>query len=188
MKKSEKIEIRVSFDEKEQLARLAESEGQSVSELVRGLARKYAQLNMPRPRPKLSRLHMLGLVLCGLGLGAGASFSILNGNTHKISTKYTVHGVIQNTGFSFQLDDDIGTEFLVDLDKVGSEYRVKAIVKPGAVRPIAEFKICKITGDSCLTNAAAQLVMERNSDGSVWQTETKAGDNLFLVMQPVFVG
>jgi len=186
MKKSEKIEIRMSFDEKEKLTQLAESEGQTVSELVRGLARKYAQLNMPRPRPRMSRLHMLGLVLCGLGIGSGASFSFLN-NTHKVSTKYTVHGVIEHTGFSFQLDDEIGTEFLADLDKVGSDYRVKVVVKPGDVRPIAEFKICKITGDSCLTNAAAKLEMERNSDGSVWQTQTKAGDNLFLVLQPVFV-
>ena len=187
MKKSEKIEIRISLAEKEALAQLAASEGRSISELVRELAKKYAQLNMPRPVSGMSRWAMAGLILCGLGIGTGASFSFLNNNSHHMSSKYTVHGVIQNTGFSFQLDDAIGSEFIADLDKVGSDYKVKVIVKPGDVRPIAEFKICKITEGACVTNAAAQIVMERNSDGSVWQAETKAGDNLFLVLQPVFV-
>ncbi len=117
MKKSEKIEIRMSFEEKEKLTQLADSEGQSVSELVRGLARKYAQLNMPRPRPKMSRLHMLGLVLCGLGLGAGASFSLFDVKLPGQNFDYHLAGEIE--GYLFGLDINNSSNWRENL-RIGS--------------------------------------------------------------------
>ncbi|WP_371397055.1 ribbon-helix-helix protein, CopG family [Fretibacter rubidus] len=47
MKKSEKIEVRVSLDEKQKLSDIAESEGRSVSELIRGLIERYMALSNP---------------------------------------------------------------------------------------------------------------------------------------------
>lgn len=187
MKKSEKIEIRISYDEKEKLTRLAESEGQSVSELVRGLAKKYAQLNMPRPRPRLSRLHMAGLICCGLGSGIGATLSLTGNKTHAVSTQYNVHGVIENTGFSFNLTDKVGDTYLANLDRVGSQYQIHVKIIPGDERPVATFEVCKLIGQNCEPHVTTDLVMEQNSDGSVWQAQTKSGDPLFLVLQPVFV-
>ncbi len=77
MKKSEKIEIRISLEEKEKLGRLAESEGRTVSELVRDLASKYALLNMPRPRARMPYMAALGFLCCGLGTGVGMTLGII---------------------------------------------------------------------------------------------------------------
>ena len=41
MKKTEKIEVRLSHEEKTALTTLAEQEGRTVSELVRGLVERY---------------------------------------------------------------------------------------------------------------------------------------------------
>ena len=187
MKKSEKIEIRVSLTEKEQLTLLAENEGRSVSELVRDLAKKYAQLNMPNPRRRLSVLAMAGLIFCGLGIGTGLTLSLIDENTHSLSTQYNVHGVIADTGFGFNLNDRIGDKFIADLNKSGSNYQIHVLIKHGENRPIAEFKVCKIEMDDCLTSLEADLEMSENSDGSVWQSQTKDGESLFLVLQPVFI-
>jgi len=187
MKKSEKIEIRISYDEKEKLARLAESEGRSVSELVRDLAKKYAQLNMPSKKRRMSYLAMAGLILCGLGTGVGATLSLTGDKTHAVSTQYTVHGVIKDTGFSFNLNDQIGDRFVADLDKAGSLYQIHVVIKSGGKRPVAAFDVCKIEANECLTDVTADLEMGQNSDGHVWQSQTENGDNLFLVLQPVFI-
>ena len=44
-KLTDKIEIRISHTEKARLSELATDEGKSVSELVRGLVRRYVDLN-----------------------------------------------------------------------------------------------------------------------------------------------
>jgi len=45
MKKTEKIEIRLSHEDKERLNRIAESEGRTISQIVRGLIDRYIDLN-----------------------------------------------------------------------------------------------------------------------------------------------
>lgn len=63
MKRTEKIEIRVSFDEKETLAQLAQQEGDSVSGLVRGLIEKYMALNTASTKRRLPKWKMAGLLV-----------------------------------------------------------------------------------------------------------------------------
>ena len=45
MKRTEKVEIRVSLEEKQTLMQLAKQDGESVSGLIRGLVEKYIALN-----------------------------------------------------------------------------------------------------------------------------------------------
>ena len=45
MKRTEKVEIRVSLEEKQALTKLAKQEGESVSGLMRDLVKKYISLN-----------------------------------------------------------------------------------------------------------------------------------------------
>lgn len=63
MKRTEKIEIRVSLDEKETLSKLAQQEGDSVSGLVRGLIDKYMALNMASTKRRLPKWQLAGLVI-----------------------------------------------------------------------------------------------------------------------------
>lgn len=186
MKKSEKIEIRISYNEKESLTRLAESEGRSVSELVRGLARKYAQLNMPRPQRKLSRGHMVGLVLCGIGIGSGLVFSLSEKPTNSRTARFMVHGVIGDHGFGFSVENSANhTRSIMLGDGVGA-FKIDIIVKVGeGDQNFANIYICKQNQDSCVTSAQAVLDVNSDISPSVWQTGTETGESLFLVLQPV---
>jgi len=187
MKKSEKIEIRISYDEKEKLARLAESEGRSVSELVRDLAKKYAQLNMPRPRPRMSRLHMLGLLLCGLGLGTGATFSYFNVQSPSIQTTYMVHGTIGDHGFGFPLEHANGKINTVTLGDGDGAYSIHIAIKPDAKKKkIAAVYICRQTPEACEDSAQADMKLSGGISPSVWQDKLE-DKNLFLVVQPVSI-
>lgn len=63
MKRTEKIEVRVSQDEKETLTTLAKQEGDSVSGLVRGLIDKYMALNAASTKRRLPKWQMAGLLI-----------------------------------------------------------------------------------------------------------------------------
>lgn len=64
MKRTEKVEIRVSLEEKQTLTQLAKKEGESVSGLIRGLVEKYMALNAASTIRKLPKWQMAsGLIL-----------------------------------------------------------------------------------------------------------------------------
>lgn len=182
MKKSEKIEIRVSLEEKEQLTRLAESEGRNVSELVRGLASKYAQLNISRPRPKSSPLMVCALVAAGLCMGAGATFLNIQRHASGASpVNYMVHGVVEDHGFGFALDDKTQA---IALGSGDGSYQLNAQFAadmPGA----AKFELCEVMGDECHAFADVTLDTDGGQASSVWQAKTRTGENVFVVLQPV---
>ncbi len=69
MKRSEKIEVRVSLDEKETLTRLAQQEGDSVSGLVRGLIDKYMALNAASTKRRLPKWQLAGLLVAAALIG-----------------------------------------------------------------------------------------------------------------------
>jgi len=191
MKKSEKIEIRISLAEKEALARLAESEGRSISELVRELAKKYAQLNMPRPAPEISRWHMAGLILCGLGVGVGSTLSVmnkdpLNKDKKRVYSQFMVHGVVDDHGFGFGIKSDGQTAESVTLgDGPGAITIDIAIKNDENDFPVAAISLCKQTEADCVKTAEEDIDMGRGISPSVWQTSTETGEKLFLVLQPV---
>ena len=70
-KKTEKIEIRISEEDKLRVGELAAYEGTSMSEFVRSLVSRYVHLNTSRPNPN-RRLLWLGAAMVGLGIPAGA--------------------------------------------------------------------------------------------------------------------
>ena len=186
MKKSEKIEIRISYEEKENLTRLAESEGYSVSELVRGLARKYAQLNMPIRRRKFSRWHMTGLVLCGIGIGSGLVFSLSEKPANAKATQFMVHGVIGAHGFGFGVENSVNHTESIMLGRGVGAFKIDVIVKDGeGNKNFANIYICKQNEESCVKSAQAVLAVTQATSPSVWQTSTETGESLFLVLQPL---
>ena len=58
MKKTEKIEVRLSHEEKTALTTLAEQEDRSVSDLVRGLIERYMSINTTRLPRKMPWLYL----------------------------------------------------------------------------------------------------------------------------------
>jgi len=71
MKRTEKIEIRVSQEEKETLSNLARQEGDSVSGLIRGLVEKYMSLNAASTTRKLPKWQIAGLMVFAAFVGHG---------------------------------------------------------------------------------------------------------------------
>lgn len=59
MKRTEKIEVRVSLEEKQTLTRLAKQNGESVSGLIRSLVEKYMALNAATTVRKLPKWQIL---------------------------------------------------------------------------------------------------------------------------------
>jgi Ribbon-helix-helix protein, copG family len=186
VKKSEKIEIRISYEEKKKLTRLAEREGYSVSELVRGLARKYAQLYMPTSHLKISRWHMVGLVLGGIVIGSGLILSLSKNSTSSRGAQFMVHGVINNNGFGFGVENNAENTESIKLGNGVGAFKIELTVKNGEGNEnVAKIFICKQSEDICVKSAQVDLNVNRDNSPSVWQTMTETGESLFLVIQPI---
>lgn len=69
MKRTEKIEVRVSQEEKNTLTKLARQEGESVSGLVRGLVDKYMALNTASTKRRLPKWQLAGLLIGAAFIG-----------------------------------------------------------------------------------------------------------------------
>ncbi len=69
MKRSEKVEIRVSLEEKQALTDLAKLEGENVSGLVRGLVKKYMELNTASTTRKLPKWKLAGMLIVAVLTG-----------------------------------------------------------------------------------------------------------------------
>lgn len=63
MKRTEKIEVRVSQEEKSTLTNLAKQEGESVSGLVRSLIDKYMALNAASTKRRLPKWQLAGIII-----------------------------------------------------------------------------------------------------------------------------
>ena len=184
MKKTEKIEIRMSLEEKKALTRLAEGEGNSVSELVRRLARRYAQMNLPQPR-RLNRWGMAGLIACGIGIGSGAAFSFIGASasapTAKISQLY-VQGSVGDSAFGFAVDASGATPpKTLRLDGEAGGYKID--VQLNAAQK-AIVTLCFETANGCAPAANAELAYQFTG-GTLWQTRTLQGDFVTVGLMPV---
>ena len=65
MKKTEKIEVRLSHEEKTALTTLTDQEGRSVSDLVRGLIERYMSINTETLPRKTPWLKFMGIAVFG---------------------------------------------------------------------------------------------------------------------------
>lgn len=79
MKKTEKIEVRLSHEEKLDLAALAQSEGRTVSELIRDLITRYMSLTTQRLPSKKPWGLLAGMIIIGVLAG------------HLLTYAYTQH-------------------------------------------------------------------------------------------------
>ena len=143
MKKSEKIEIRISYEEKEKLNRLAESEGRSVSELVRDLAKKYALLNMPNPRHRLSLWAVAGFILCGLGIGVGVTMSL----TNQPDRHYVVSGNYDGNLFGVKVPKGRSFSQVLNLN---DQFEAHVSVPARRTNQMAKINVCEVVVFECL--------------------------------------
>ncbi len=118
MKRTEKIEVRVSQEEKDTLTKLARQEGESVSGLLRGLVDKYMALNAANTKRRLPKWQLAGLLIGATIIGHGLTLipMHLHYEGHNVEARpvYYVHGAIGNSAFGISLDkNNSGQNFTI---------------------------------------------------------------------------
>jgi len=159
MKRNEKIEVRLSHEEKQSLSELAEGEGRTVSDLVRGLSLNTARLPQ-KPRWAL----WSGLVAAGLLVGHLGTWGVIRGagNIKSVSQEFDVYELSmgftqtlsngqlsgQNFGSSIVLKNGFKDNYLIERE--GSDYKVvsKVYRAENDVTRVG-IKVCVVTAVDC---------------------------------------
>jgi len=182
MKKTEKIEVRLSHEEKTALANLAEQEGRNVSELVRGLIERYMTLSNTRLPVKTVWPKLATIALGGLLLGhLGTYFMVLSYNHPDI---YSLDANIYGHSLTVPVIAEKGmqTEFMIPaLD--GDIIIDTNIIRDNAALATVRFDICQRLGSVCKPIANPVLTFNPNESAAV-QIETDPGKAIFLRLTP----
>lgn len=161
MKKTEKIEVRVSFEEKERLTELAEQRNQNISELIRDrMAGNYTL-----PAQSLSRDVMWnrGISVVALVLGSIAFLwtlmGLMGGGTDSFSqTQVAEVGVSYNhpdytkdsRPFKTSLLVEEGYRRTYEFKTNGTEYRLTLSAESGGQDILRyDLQLCRISGEAC---------------------------------------
>jgi len=164
MKRNEKIEVRLSHEEKQSLSELAEGEGRTVSDLVRGLIERYVSLNTARLPQKPRWALWSGLVAAGLLVGHLGTWGVIRGagNIKSVSQEFDVYELSmgftqtlsngqlsgQNFGSSIVLKNGFKDNYLIERE--GSDYKVvsKVYRAENDVTRVG-IKVCVVTAVDC---------------------------------------
>lgn len=179
MKKSEKVEIRVSLDEKETLTRLAKFEGTSVSELVRNLVRKYVAINTQSSPRKPSVALSAGLVLSGIMIGALIMTAQLSQD--RVGT-YFVEGTIEQAAFGFAVDPRLEEDQVLTLnlgDLQDQPYRVTVSPRDTAALFV---RVCRFENEICQPTTDWTVELSPSAP-SVLQTVGPNEEYIFMSIQ-----
>ena len=156
-KKSEKLEIRLSYEEKQELASVAETEGRTVSELVRGLIRRYVQTSAARLPQKKFWLKWVAFCFLGLLIGHLGTWLYTKSHHHDASI-YSLNGNIGGASFTTPVLAKAGYEAQFSLKDKGSEIKISLNVEDhDEGLSILTVDICRQTQEGCENIASPVL-------------------------------
>lgn len=187
MKKTEKIEVRVSFEEKERLTELAEQRNQNISELIRDrLAGQYTV-----PAQTISRdimwnrgISVVALVLGSIAFLWGLIGMMVDGKSNASPILSTVQ-MTEVEGFFPALETKIahrdGFTKSYTIQTEAASYRTShAVAEAGGVFQL-KVDLCRVDGDSCVVLESKELIL---SPPSAYARQSTAV--FFDKKQPVF--
>lgn len=190
MKRTEKVEIRVSFEEKQALSHLAKQEGESVSGLIRGLVEKYMALNTASTKRRLPKWQIAAGLIIAAFIGHGLTLlpMHLHSQEHQRAETsrpiYMVHGAIDSAAFGVGVHaDDRIKEFTINRQ---SDYPVKVRLS-FAPRPedggILKVLICELDGsENCEAAFETEMDVDRIAP-SVLGASTESGKPIHVFVQ-----
>ncbi len=190
MKRTEKVEIRVSREEKQALAHLAKQEGESLSGLLRGLVEKYMALNAASTKRRLPKWKIaVGLVFAAL-IGHGLTLipMHIHNQGHQraevSSPTYMVHGAIDNAAFGIGVSESQPTQQVNLRDRDGTRMIIELSFKSTSDGTgILNVTVCEaISGDSCMTSFGGEMDIDRIAP-SVLGNNTKSGKPIHIFVQ-----
>lgn len=172
MKKTEKIEIRLSHDDKERLNTIAESEGRTISQIVRDLIDKYMDLNSARKSKQVSTLEKMKWGIAGavcsallfipfvLNKGPTAHAPIMKNTEIILWPSEGMHTIAR---FSFPLKDGFSetTEIHAD-EKLSFEISTQSSLVAND-RFKVHFEFCEVKENACDFATGTDLFIEKNT-------------------------
>ena len=176
MKKSEKIEIRISPDDKEALAKRAEAEGKPASEIVRDLLQSGGVTaraeTVTMPRRSLLAAAAAGAVGIGAMIGAGAVALGTTGGEALVDLAFEVRLPIDFEADGFQTVVplqagatipasrlDGATVFLPTGPQTGYRLTVAAPRGAGEAQAV-RLAICEVEGEACAPLGTPELTTQ----------------------------
>ena len=192
VKRTEKVEIRVSHEEKQTLTQLAKQDGESVSGLIRGLVEKYMSLNAASTTRKLPKWQIAaGLILAAF---IGHGLTLIPMHLHERGQQpaevsapiYMVHGAIDNAAFGIGVHaNDTNKDFTLN-QQSDTPVRVKLAFTPSPndnEGGLLDIYICEISKEKgCETAFKSQISVDRVAP-SVLGNQMDSGKPVHIFVQ-----
>jgi hypothetical protein len=183
MKKTEKIEIRLSHEEKVSLSKLAEDEGRSVSDLVRGLIDRYMSLHRDRlpQKPRWGRMALIGI--SGLLIGHLGTYFMVQAHSHNHFEIYQLGARIQSSFIEVPITRTEGEVTKFVLPNPNGDINLTAEVKKGSgILSEVEVTLCQMLDARCKEIASPKLTFNSQRHSIIQFVE---GDNeISLTLAP----
>ncbi|WP_026942947.1 ribbon-helix-helix domain-containing protein [Hellea balneolensis] len=166
MKKTEKIEVRLSHEEKTALTNLAEQEGRSVSDLVRGLIERYMSINTTRLPRKMPWLLLMAIGIAGFFVGHIATYLIAKSHHH--TPIYDMRVELGGDGISFPLLAKPGQGSVFTIPAKSGDILIKPNIEsvPENLTSVT-VSLCRQSGTSCEFIAAPKLQFNPNRQSAI---------------------
>ena len=182
MKKTEKIEVRLSHEEKTALTTLADQEGRSVSDLVRGLIERYMSINtthLPRKTPWLKFV-----AIAAAGFFAGHIATYLIAQSHQHAPIHYISIAVGTDKVSFPILDKAGEVVNSIIPSNDGDLLVEAVVEeqPESIGTV-EISLCRKTDTKCELIAKPSLKLNPNFQSAI-NFKDVSGQGVHMVVSP----
>ena len=188
MKRTEKIEVRVSLEEKRTLTELAKQDGESVSGLIRGLVEKYIALNSASTTRRLPKWQIAAGLILAMLIGHGLTLIPMHlherGHRTAEAPIYMVHGAIGKSAFGIGVSKQQPIQRVSLQAADGTDMIIKLKFEPVADGSgQLNLSICETYEDNeCITAFGGKMEIDRVAP-SVLGNSTKSGKPIHIFVQ-----
>ncbi len=181
MKKSEKIEIRLSHEDKSDLAELAKKEGRTISELVRRIIQRYVEFNIPSQALKFPIAKVLAVGLASFIAGALlVYFSAQMKQPKQYWLETNIDGM--RMYITFPMEDEFSTELAMP-DKDGNiQIKVK-LFKDAQDLKFLSMDFCRTAKGVCIPFAKPVLLINQENKSQL-SFSSKSGEFIIIQIGP----
>ena len=195
MKRTEKVEIRVSFEEKQSLMHLAKQDGESVSGLIRGLVEKYIALNSARTTRRLPKWQIAAGLIAAAFIGHALTLIPMHlhergherghENAKADFARYMVHGAVDKSAFGVGVHVNDTTKDIIMNKQTDTPIHIKLSYKDKSEQGgVLSVSICELVGPEQLCENAFERDMDIDRIApSVLGASTKSGKPIHIFVQ-----
>ena len=184
MKKTEKIEVRLSHEEKTALTELAEQESRSVSDLVRGLIERYMSINTTRLPNKAPWAKFAAIAVGGFFVGHLATYLIAKTHSNSHSPIYNMEIEFGVEGVSFPVLARHAETVKSIIPSQDGDIRIEVIVSdnPESLQT-ADVSLCREAESQCKVIATPVLKFNPNLRSALSFKEEN-GQGIYISLNP----